>query len=80
VGPRVGLDDLKKRKFLTRTPTRPACSQSLSRLLSRAYICVNVFKAIFLYEKHTDNKTRVTSINLVQLSGNDKRQKKGYFV
>jgi hypothetical protein len=37
------------------------------------------FQGYILHEKHTDNKIRGTSINLVQLSGNDTRQKKGYF-
>jgi hypothetical protein len=32
VDPRAGLDDVEKRKFLTRPLCRPACSQSLYRL------------------------------------------------
>jgi hypothetical protein len=60
--------------------SHPSAILTLSQLLLHAYICINVFKAVFLHEKHSDNKTRVTSVNLVLLNGNHMRQKKGYFV
>jgi hypothetical protein len=57
VGPRAGLDDVEKRKFLTlsgleiRPLGRPACNQSLDRLRYPGSILIcKMFKFNFLHE------------------------------
>jgi hypothetical protein len=62
VGPRTGLDDVERRKFLTlpglelRPLGRPARSQSLYRL-SRGLHTIRPILVSFLLHQHNDNST-----------------------